>query len=206
MTLAADRADLLPPEPEIIPAQRLSAQVEGTYVVPAKPVASVPVAALQLEHEGPVGDTHVGFVRPSSSREPWYPRGTTIRHGRHLSIVSVEELAEIARRMALPELRAEWIGATLLLSGVPRLSLLPPATRIMIPGGASVVVEKSNGPCRGSGASIAEHFPERSGLDLLFPKVARHLRGIVATVERPGTIRPGDTLEVYVPEHWVYRG
>ena len=41
---------------------------------------------------------------------------------------------------------------------------------------------------------------------LLFPKVAKRLRGLVAWVEKPGTIMPGEAVSVRVPEQWVYRG
>ena len=40
---------------------------------------------------------------------------------------------------------------------------------------------------------------------LLFPKVAKRLRGLVAWVEKPGTIMPGEAVSVRVPEQWVYR-
>ena len=38
-----------------------------------------------------------------------------------------------------------------------------------------------------------------------FPKVAKRLRGLVAWVEKPGTITAGEAVSVRVPEQWVYR-
>jgi hypothetical protein len=35
--------------------------------------------------------------------------------------------------------------------------------------------------------------------------MAQRLRGLVAWVEKPGTVRPGETISVRVPEQWIYR-
>jgi hypothetical protein len=63
----------------------------------------------------------------------------------------------------------------------------------------TLVVEVENGPCRTAGESIATHFPGRTGLDLAFPRLAKHKRGVVASVEKPGTIRVGETFAVRRP-------
>ena len=39
-----------------------------------------------------------------------YPRDTDIRNVRQLTLVSEEELAEIAGLMGIPEMKAEWLG------------------------------------------------------------------------------------------------
>ncbi len=155
---------------------------------------SRPVEALNLDFGGIVGDLHSGFTRPSTSREPWYRRGTEIRNNRQLTIVSVEELAAVAAAMELPVIDPEWIGANLVVSGVAGLTQLPAGTKLFFAGGVTIAVEDENGPCRTSGASIARHFPERQGLDLLFPEKARHRRGLVASVEKPGIVRAGETF------------
>ena len=79
---------------------------------------SRPVDALVLDFAGIVGDFHAGMTRKTTSREPWYPRGTEIRNDRQVTIVSPEELAEVAALMELPEIRPGWIGANLVLSGL----------------------------------------------------------------------------------------
>ncbi|MFM8321040.1 MAG: MOSC domain-containing protein, partial [Chloroflexota bacterium] len=89
---------------------------------------------LTAEFTGFAGDKHAGFTRPADSRTPWYPRGTQIRNDRQLSLVSVEELAEVARLLQVPEIQPEWLGANLLIVGVPDLSLLPPNTRLFFSG------------------------------------------------------------------------
>lgn len=163
----------------------------GTFV-------SRPVASLTLDFAGIVGDLHAGFTRKSTSREPWYPRGTEIRNDRQVTIVSDAELAEVAVRMDLAEFAPGWIGANLVLSGVDGLTLLPLGTKLMFAGGATLLVEGENAPCRVAGRSISEHAG-RTGLDLLFPKLAQHKRGLVASVERPGTVRTGEACTIRLP-------
>ena len=162
------------------------------------------VDALELALGGIPGDRHFGQSRKSGSREPWYPRGTEIRSGREVTVVSVEELVEIAGRMGLENLPAGWIGANLVVEGVPRLTFLPPGTRLFLEGGGVLVVEAVNNPCRIAGKVIATQSG-REDCELMFPKVAIGLRGVVASVERAGTVRAGTEVQVRVPEQRIYR-
>lgn len=159
---------------------------------------------LTLGMEGIPGDRHSGFSRLSGGREPWYPRGTEMCNERQISILSVEELAVIAGRMEISQLQAGWIGGNISVSGIPSLSLIPPRTRLVFSGGAVIRIDGDNAPCRYAGKSIAQHFPGREELDLLFPKVARRLRGLVGFVERPGVIKAGEEVTAHVPEQWIY--
>jgi len=188
------------------PQQKLTGTVATCLIADGGDFRSRPVEALMLDFGGIVGDFHAGRTRPSTSREPWYERGTEIKNDRQVSIVSADELAEIAVAMGLAEIAPEWIGANLVLAGIADVTLLPPGTRLFFAGGATLVVEAENGPCRTAGGSIGEHFPDREGVDLLFAKMARHKRGLVASVERPGTIRTGDTLTARLPPKRIYAG
>ncbi len=111
---------------ERLDARTLEARLEGVFIAPGDEVASVPVDRLTLTYAGIPGDRHAGTTRLSGAREPWYPRGTPMRNERQLSILSAEELVEVAAAMAIPELKPEWIGASLLLSGIHDMSRLPP--------------------------------------------------------------------------------
>lgn len=162
------------------------------------------VETLELGFEGVPGGRHAGFTRLSGGREPWYPRGTEMCNERQISILSVEELRLIARRMEIPLLEAAWIGGNILLSGIPSLSLVPPRTRLVFEGGVVVRVDGDNAPCRIAGGAIDSHVPGREGLDLLFPKVARNLRGLVGYVEKPGVLGAGEAVTAHVPEQWIY--
>lgn len=192
-------------EIDIVPVQKLSARVDGCFVADRSDFASHPVDALTLDFTGVVGDRHAGGTRRATVFEPWHQRGSDIRNDRQVTIVSVEELREVAAAMLIAELRPEWIVANLALSGVPRLSALPPGTRLVFDDGPVLFVEGENDPCRMSGASVGRHYPERDGFDLLFPKVGKHRRGLTASVDAAGTIRPGAAVEVRVPPQRLYR-
>jgi MOSC domain-containing protein YiiM len=142
----------------------------------------------------------------ASPREPWYQRGMEMRSARQLTIVSVEELPMIAAAMDVPAIEPEWIGANMVLEGIPRLSWLPSGTRLFF-AEATIVVEAQNAPCHISGKSVARHIDplgKIAGLALEFPKKAQGLRGLVASVERAGTIRTGEAVAVKVPRQSVW--
>ncbi|ESX89855.1 MULTISPECIES: molybdenum cofactor sulfurase [unclassified Mesorhizobium] len=192
---------------DIIPARKLSAKVAALYVAPSNHFQTRPVEALQLGFEGIDGDFHAGATRRSGGREPWYPRGTEIRNERQISIVAANELGVVAERMGLAEIKPEWIGANLLIEGVPHLSMLPSGTLLFFRGGVTIKVDAQNGPCRLAGRSIAENagMADREAGALAFPKAAKRLRGLVAWVEKPGRMTTGEEISVRVPEQWIYR-
>ncbi|MHB0922728.1 MAG: MOSC domain-containing protein [Bellilinea sp.] len=168
-------------------------------------LVSTRMPAVQAASGGFVGDKHFGVTHPSDSRTPYYQRGSTIFNDRQLSIVSVEDLNEVASLMALPKIEAEWLGANVLTSGIAQLSRLSPGTRLFFSGGVVLYVTHSNNPCSGPGKIIQEHFPEREGLTALFIKLAMHRRGVVAVVDMPGEIKPGETIRVRHEERYTYR-
>src|SRR5262245_34303512 len=120
--------DLASEATQVIPKQKLSARVSAVYAARGEDFISEAVDELRLDFQGIERDFHAGHTRRSGSREPWYPRGTEIRNERQLSIVAADELAIVAERMAIAEIRPEWIGANLVIEGVPRLSMLPAGT------------------------------------------------------------------------------
>lgn len=202
-----DQLPLDHPLPEIVPARKLLGRVAGVYVAPFDHFQTRAVDRLDLTFEGISGDFHAGYTRKSGGREPWYGRGTEMRNERQLSIVARDELAIVAGRMNLPDIKPEWIGANLLISGIPQFSMLPAGTMLFFKGGVTLKIDAQNGPCRIAGRSIAENakMPDHDAASLLFPKVAKRLRGVVAWVEKPGTIASGEDVSVRVPEQWIYR-
>jgi hypothetical protein len=187
-----------------MPAFNLSARVEGVFVVEGEAVEATPRPEIQLTYAGVVGDRHEGLVRPSGVREPWYPRGTRMRNERQLSILSAEELAEVAATLNLPALPGEWIGASLVLSGIANFTSLPPRTLLMFPSGATVRIDGDNAPCRHSGRAIVAHHPDRQDIEFGFVKAAMGKRGLVGWVEREGVIRPGDEVKVRTWRQSIY--
>ncbi|QPC92211.1 MOSC domain-containing protein [Mesorhizobium sp. INR15] len=192
---------------EIIPGRKLAAKAASLYVALLDHFETRPVDELRLGFDGISGDFHAGPTRRSGGREPWYPRGTEMRNERQLSIVAADELAIVAERMGLAEIKPEWIGANLLIEGLPNLSMLPSGTLLFFKGGVTIKVDARNGPCRIAGRSIAEHagMADIEAGALLFPKAAKRLRGVVAWVEKPGVIRAGEEISARVPEQWIYK-
>ncbi len=191
---------------EIIPARKLAARVSGLYAALKGSFQTESVGELLLGFDGIAGDFHAGQTRRSGGREPWYPRGTEIRNERQLSIVAPDEIATVAERMGLAELKPEWIGANLVIDGLPNLSMLPAGTLLFFKGGATLKVDFQNGPCRIAGRAVAENagMPDLEEGSLAFAKLAKRLRGLVAWVEKPSRIAPGEEISVRVPEQWIY--
>ena len=200
-------ADLFSDAPlRIHPARKVSGTVARLLAAEGDSFATTAVASLTFTFDGIPGDFHAGSTRRSGGREPWYPRGTEMRNERQISILSTDELEETARRMEIETVEPEWLGANMVIDGLPRLSMIPPRTRLVFENGAVLRVDGQNAPCRVAGRSIAAHYPGREGLDLAFPKVAKRLRGLVAWVEKPGTVTPGETVTANIPEQWIYEG
>jgi len=193
--------------PEIVPGRKLLGKVAGVYVAPGDHFITRAADALVLDFEGIAGDFHRGVTRESGGREPWYGRGTEMRNERQVSIVAPDELAQIARRMELRAIMPEWIGANLVIDGVPMLSMLPAGTMLFFKGGVTLKVDSQNGPCRIAGRAVAENagMADTEAGALLFPKAAKRLRGLVAWVEKPGRIAAGEDVSVRIPEQWIYR-
>lgn len=164
---------------------------------------SHPAQALDVSFAGPANESHGGETRPSCSRVlDLYPRNTPIRNVRQLSILSQEELDQIAERMGLERLEPEWLGATIVVSGLPDFTHVPPSSRLQGPGGATLTVDMENRPCQLPARVIEDLHP---GQGKAFKAAARGRRGVTAWVEREGTLSLGDTLRLFVPDQPAWR-
>ena len=161
-------------------------------------LASDGVDTLQLTFGGFEAEAHGGLTRKSCSRvRDLYPRGTEIRNTRQLSIVSEEELRQIAATMGVEKLEPQWLGASMVVSGLPNFTHIPPSTRLQAPSGATLTVDMENRPCHLPAPVIDTHFP---GQGKLFKSAAKGLRGVTAWVEREGPLYNGDILKVFIPD------
>lgn len=163
-----------------------------------------PLTEMALGFGGYEGDCHAGETRPSCSRvTALHPRGTTIRNARALSLVSAEELAAIAADLGLDRAAPEWVGASVVVEGLADFSHLPPSSRLQGPDGATLVVDMQNRPCQFPARTIEAAHP---GHGKRFRAVADGRRGVTAAVERPGVLRMGDTLRLFVPDQraWAH--
>jgi MOSC domain-containing protein YiiM len=157
---------------------------------------------VDITFDGIAGDCHAGRIYASDSRLlKQYKRGVPIANTRQLSVLSEEQLAEIAASLGIPRLEPEWVGANLVTSGIPDLTFLPPSTRMMFSSGATLIVDGENAPCRYVSDVINKHHPAKGDP---FPKVARHKRGLVAWVEKEGMISVGDEIVLHIPPQRIY--
>ena len=195
---------------KIIPAKKLQGKVSQVLRADGDHYVSQPVSSLELTYGGVKGDYHEGLTRNSGAREPWYLRGTEMRNERHVSILSEEELVQIAAGMELERVEPGWIGANLVFEGIPNLSYLPPRTLIMFESGVTLRIDGYNAPCRDTGGSIARHVGieaedhTRTDLALAFKEAAHMKRGLVAWVEREGVITKGDAFTALIWAQWIY--
>jgi hypothetical protein len=159
---------------------------------------------MPLGFGGFAGDYHAGETRASCSRVTGqYPRGTTIRNVRQVSLVSAEELATIGEALGLERVEPAWLGASVVVEGIPDFSHLPPSARLQGLDGVTLTVDMQNRPCRFPAKTIDDAHP---GKGRRFREVAEGLRGVTAWVERPGVLRLGDVLKLHVPDQraWTH--
>ena len=188
----------------VLKKSKLTGRVTALLVSPDRRAGlqKAAVDRLGLVFDGILGDCHSSRIYKSDSRVlQQYKRGVPIANTRQVSIVSEEELAEVGETMQAGRLKPEWLGANLVTSGIPELTLLPPSTRMMFSSGATLIVDGENAPCRQVADVIEQHVP---GKGMQFPKAARNKRGLVAWVEREGSIAVGDEIVLHIPPQRLY--
>ncbi|MDU8910414.1 MOSC domain-containing protein [Aestuariicoccus sp. MJ-SS9] len=165
---------------------------------------SRPADKLQLEFGGAAGERHTGQTRRSCKRVlDQHPFGTEIANVRQLALVCEEEMAQVAAELGLPALDPVLTGASVVLSGLPDFSHLPPSSRLQGADGATLVVDMENRPCNLPAREIEKAHP---GHGKAFKAAAKGRRGVTAWVERPGRLAIGDVLRLHVPDQPVWAG
>jgi len=147
-------------------------------IVPHRETPEIPCDAIQempLSFAGLTGEVHAGLTRPSCSRvTQQYSRGTEIRNTRQISIVCAAELQAVATALDLPEIDPRWLGASIVVDGIPDFSHIPPSSRLQ--------------------------SQDKPGHGKAFKAAAVGKRGVTAWVEREGVLRLGDTFTLHVPD------
>ena len=163
---------------------------------------SQPLEQAMLTWAGIAGEAHGGTTRPSCSRvKSQHPRDTEIRNVRQLSILSAEELAQVAAHMGVDQFQPDWVGASMIIEGIPDFTYVPPSSRLQAPSGATLVIDMENRPCVLPAPVIEADAP---GAGKLFKPAAEGKRGVTAWVEREGLIQVGDTLVLHIPDQPVW--
>lgn len=164
---------------------------------------SEPLQQVHASFAGVAGEDHGGLTRASCSRVvAQYPKGTEIRNVRQFSVVSAEELAIIAAEMGVQALDPAWIGASLVLEGIPDFSHLPPSSRLQNSDGTTLVIDMQNRPCNLPAPVIEQDAP---GHGRAFKPAAKGRRGVTAWVEREGPLQLGDELRLHIPDQRAWQ-
>lgn len=161
-----------------------------------------PQEQLEFDMGGARGEHHYGETRASCVRVTMlYPKGTEIRNVRQLSILAQEDLDAIASEMGLEALDPAWLGASVVVSGIPDFSHVPPSSRLQGPSGLTLTIDMENLPCIWPAKEIERVRP---GFGKTFKPAADGRRGVTAWVEHPGQLSIGDSLRLFVPtqESW----
>ncbi len=174
------------------------AEVVALHVWPPGVPTPLPRERLELTFDGATEDRHAGETMSADTRtSAIYQRGTVIRNHRQLSLVSLEELAQIAANLGMDALAPGIIADNICLDGIPSLTGLPRMTRLEFASGAVLMTGGVNTPCTLAGGMVQRTYGGPSPAK--FPKAAWNLRGITAWVDRPGAIAVGDGVTMHPP-------
>ena len=161
-------------------------------------IDGVAVSCLDLGFEGIAGVPYGGRTRPSCVRvKSQHPEGTEIANVRQLSIVSAEELAEVAAAIEVDDFDPAWVGASIVIKGISDFTHIPPSSRLQTESGTTLVVDMVNRPCHQPGLTIARHHGDKGKG---YKAAAAGRRGVTAWVERPGALAIGDRVRLHIPD------
>lgn len=170
----------------------------GQVCDPASGIQSTPIDVMTLGFAGPDGEAHGGLTRPSCSRVlSQHPRGTEIRNVRQLSIVSQEELDKIADKIGLRAIDPAWLGASMVVRGIPDFTHVPPSSRLQAENGTTIAIDMQNRPCH-LPAKVISVVSETAAK--AFKTAAMGRRGVTAWVERPGALVVGNRMRLHIPD------
>lgn len=174
----------------------------GAVADSAADLTSTALTEMPLTLAGYEAEFHAGLSRPSCSRViQQYPRYTEIKNARQLSILSQEELDAIAADMGLETLQPSLLGASVLISGIPDWSHVPPSSRLIAKDGPGIIVDMENRPCHLPAPFIEAKHPEKGKG---FKAAAKGRRGVTGAVEQAGILRIGTELRLHVPDQPVW--
>lgn len=193
----------------------LTGRVEAVLVCDQKVRSTLQEEEIALYPDGVEGDRHTRSLRRLGVRDKaliahGLPKGMLIAPTRQLSIVSVEELEAIGTALGTTKpIPYGTLGENLVISGIPKLTHLPPGTLLCFrkgdtPRTAVIAVWALNVPCLVSGREV-EIATETPGIAQRFVDVSMEQRGLVGFVMSSGSIKKGDIVEVRIPTQRMYQ-
>jgi len=168
-------------------------RIAGLYVGNSKGAVKRPVSSVLLTLDGIEGDAHGGRTHKTGAREPAFRRGTLVANTRQISLVSVEELKDVASRLGITYIDPAWVAANIATEGAGPITQLTPGTLLRAPSGATIYIAELNSPCQVAARLIAQHVACE---DASFVRHAKGRRGVVGFVYAPGALQIGDELVV----------
>ena len=189
--------------PALTPTQQIGEIVWIGTVAPNAGLRSAPAPALTMTYAGAQGEAHSGVTRASCVRvRAQWPEGTEIRNVRQLSVMSQEEIDEIAADCGLDTLDPALLGCSVVVKGISDFSHVPPSSRLQSADGTTIVIDMQNWPCNLPAREIEMDHPTHGKP---FKGAAKGKRGVTAWVEREGTFRLGDMVSLHVPGQRAWR-
>ena len=144
-------------------ATEYSAQIVWLGVITQRKSVELQTEArsfIKIDWNGVLGSGHSGRTRFSDVRvSQQHDKGTEISNVRQLSIVSQEDIEQISVGMCMGQFDPSWLGANLVVSGLPDFSHLPPSSRLQSANGTTLIVDMQNHPCHQIGKTIDLDFP-----------------------------------------------
>lgn len=192
--------------PELVPTDHYATITWMGKVPLNRPnIRSESIQTAFASYAGFADDYHSGLTRASCMRvKSQHPEGTEIRNVRQLTILSVEEMAEIAAAIGLDTLDPIHLGASIVVEGIGDFSHLPPNARLQAANGTTLVIDMQNAPCNFPAREIDK---DHDGHGAAFKAAAKGKRGVCSWVEREGQLSIGDTLRLHIPGQrgWLHR-
>jgi len=160
---------------------------------------SEPMSEAMARFGGFEGEAHSGITRPSCVRvTSQHPKGTTINNVRQLSVMSAEEIVQIASKMGLSDIDPTLLGVSMIIEGIADFTHVPPSSRLQCEAnGTTISIDMLNRPCVLPGREIEK---EHEGFGAKFKPAAVGMRGVTASVEREGLLRVSDIMRLHIPD------
>jgi hypothetical protein len=160
---------------------------------------SEPMSEAMARFGGFEGEAHSGITRPSCVRvTSQHPKGTTINNVRQLSVMSAEEIVQIASKMGLSDIDPTLLGVSMIIEGIADFTHVPPSSRLQCEAnGTTISIDMLNRPCVLPGREIEM---EHEGFGAKFKPAAVGMRGVTASVEREGLLRVSDIMRLHIPD------
>ena len=171
--------------------------VDGVFVG-SEEARSVSVEKIYLDWDGIRGDRHYGRTKFAGIREKYLAKGTEMINLRQVSIVTTEELDQVAKSLDVENIMPEDVSANITISGIPDFTKIPFGSIIQFELQANLLLTGDNFPCIIPGQKIENRTGQK--MAHLFAKQAIHKRGQTALILRPGIIKPSNKFQIFLPK------